>query len=139
MAPPAWRDAPAPSLDDFAALADAALAALPSPFRELVGEVLVRIEDFASEEVLGDLDIEDPFELTGLYQGVDLQHRSVLDPAPQASMVWLFRRPILDEWAERGDLTLGELVNHVMVHEIGHHFGLTDAQIEAIEAAAEQA
>ena len=139
MPAPDWRDASAPTLDDFAVLAETALAALPKPFRDLVGDVLVRIEDFASEEVLDDLGIEDPFELTGLYQGVDLQHRSVLDPAPQASMVWLFRRPILDEWAERGDLTLGELINHVVVHEIGHHFGLTDARIEAIEAAAEEA
>ena len=139
MPAPDWRDASAPTLDDFAVLAEIALAALPKPFRDLVGDVLVRIEDFASEEVLDDLGIEDPFELTGLYQGVDLQHRSVLDPAPQASMVWLFRRPILDEWAERGDLTLGELINHVVVHEIGHHFGLTDARIEAIEAAAEEA
>ena len=132
-----WTDLAAPSLDDFAALARAAFEGLPALFRQRSGEVLVRVEDFAGDEMLDDLGIEDPFELTGLYQGVDLQHRSVLDAAPEGSMVWLFRRPILDEWCERGDVSLGDLVTHVLVHEIGHHFGLTDEQIEAIEAAAD--
>ncbi|CAN7505340.1 metallopeptidase family protein [Phenylobacterium sp. LjRoot219] len=123
----------APSLDDFAELAEAAFAALPQAFRRMTGEVLFRVEDFASEEVLDALGIEDPFDLTGLYHGVDVGHRSVLDPAPQPSMVFLYRRPILDEWAERGDVALEALVEHVLIHEIGHHFGLSDAQIEAIE------
>jgi len=127
----------APSLDDIAALAEAAFAALPEGFRELAGEVLFRVEDFADEAVLADLGIEDAFDLTGLYQGLDLGQRSVLGPAPQPSMVFLYRRPILDEWAERGDVTLAALVAHVLTHEIGHHFGLSDAQIEAIERAAE--
>jgi predicted Zn-dependent protease with MMP-like domain len=135
--PNPWTERPAPSLDDIAALARAAFDALPALFRERSGEVLVRVEDFADDEMLDDLGIEDPFELTGLYQGVDLQRRSVLDAAPGRSMVWLFRRPILDEWCERGDVSLGDLVSHVLVHEIGHHFGLTDEQIEAIEAAAD--
>jgi predicted Zn-dependent protease with MMP-like domain len=129
-----WAAAAAPSLDDFASIAQAAFDALPAQFRSLCGDVLIRIEDFADDEILGDMEIEDAFELTGLYQGVDLQHRSVLDANPAGSMVWLYRRPILDEWAERGDLLLGELISHVLVHEIGHHFGLTDEQIEAIEA-----
>ena len=103
-------------------------------FRKLTGQLVFRIEDFADEAVLEAMGIEDPFELTGLYQGVDLTHRSLFDPAPQASLVFLYRRPILDEWAERGDVTLGELVNHVLVHEIGHHFGLSDAAIDALEA-----
>jgi predicted Zn-dependent protease with MMP-like domain len=124
---------PAPSLDDLAALAEAAFAGLPEEFRRLTGEVLFRVEDFAAQEVLDELGIEDAFELTGLYQGVDLGRRSVLDPSPQPSMVFLYRRPILDEWAERGDIALEALVEHVLVHEIGHHFGLSDAQIEAIE------
>jgi len=127
----------APSLDDIAALAEAAFAALPEGFRELAGEVLFRVEDFADEAVLEDLGIEDAFDLTGLYQGLDLGERSVLGPAPQPSMVFLYRRPILDEWAERGDVTLSALVAHVLTHEIGHHFGLSDAQIEGIERAAE--
>ncbi|HEY2661166.1 MAG TPA: metallopeptidase family protein [Caulobacteraceae bacterium] len=124
----------APSLDDFAILAQAAFASLPGEFRRLAGPVLFRIEDFAEAEVLEALEIEDAFELTGLYQGVDLARRSVLDPAPETAMVFLYRRPILDEWAERGDVPLGELITHVLVHEIGHHFGLSDADIDAIEA-----
>ena len=130
------RFGPAPSLDDLAALAEAAFAALPEGVRKLTGEVLFRVEDFPEEAVLDDLGIEDAFDLTGLYQGVDLARRSVFDPAPRPSMVFLYRRPILDEWAERGDVTLFELITHVLVHEIGHHFGLSDAQIAAIEAQA---
>ena len=124
----------APSLDDLAALAEAAFAALPEAFRAMTGDVIFRVDDFASPEVLDQLGIPDAFELTGLYQGVDLGHRSVLDPNTQPSMVFLYRRPILDEWADRGDVTLEELVAHVLVHEIGHHFGLSDDDIDAIEA-----
>jgi predicted Zn-dependent protease with MMP-like domain len=126
----------APSLDDLAGLAEAAFQALPPAFRKMTGQVIFRVDDFASEEVLDELGIEDAFELTGLYQGLDLAHRSVFDAAPQPSMVFLYRRPILDEWAAHGEITLEELVAHVLVHEIGHHFGLSDAQIEAIEAQA---
>ena len=128
-----FKDLSAPSLDDFAALANAAYEALPQPFRRLAGDVKMVVEDFASEEVLGDLGIDDPFELTGLYQGVDLANRSVLDPVPQISQVLLYRRPILDEWSERGDVALGDLITHVLVHEIGHHFGLSDADIHRVE------
>ncbi|HPA37490.1 MAG TPA: metallopeptidase family protein [Phenylobacterium sp.] len=124
----------APSLDEFAALAEQAFAGLPEAFRSLTGDVIFRVEEFAEAEVLEGLGIEDPFELSGLYQGVDLSRRSVLDPSPHPSMVFLYRRPILDEWAERGDVTLLELVTHVLVHEIGHHFGLSDDDIDAIEA-----
>lgn len=123
----------APSLDDFAALAEQAYAALPEAFRRLAGDVVFRVQDFADADVLAELGIEDAFELTGLYQGVALTQRSVLSSGEPASMVFLYRRPILDEWAERGDLTLGELITHVLVHEIGHHFGLSDDDIHAIE------
>jgi predicted Zn-dependent protease with MMP-like domain len=128
-----WSPAAAPSLDDFAALAEAAFARLPERFRAMTGHVVFRVQDFADEETLDALGVEDPFDLTGLYQGVDLSRRSLLDPAPEASMVFLYRRPILDEWAENGEVSLGDLVEHVLVHEIGHHFGLSDDQIHAIE------
>lgn len=126
----------APSLDDLADLGEAAFAALPEGFRALAGEVVFRVTDFAEPEVLADLGIEDPFDLTGLYHGVALGQGSVLDPASGPSQIFLYRRPILDEWAERGDVTLADLVAHVLVHEIAHHFGLSDADIHAIEDAA---
>ncbi len=128
-----WIRVRAPSIDEFVHLAEDALTSLPDRFREMAGDVQMRVLDFPEEEMLDDLGIEDPFELTGLYQGVDLSRRSVSDPVPMPSMVMLFRRPILDEWCERGDVPLGELISHVLVHEIGHHFGLSDAAIEAIE------
>ncbi len=131
---PQWRDASAPSLDDLAALADAAFAALPDEVRAAAGQLVFRVDEFPSDELLDDLGIEDAFELTGLYQGVDRIRRSIFDPSPDASRVFLFRRPILDEWAERGDVTLGELITHILVHEIGHHMGLSDDDIHAIEA-----
>ncbi len=124
----------APSLDDLAALAEAAFAALPADFRQMTGDVIFRVDEFAAQEVLDELGIEDAFDLTGLYQGVDIGRRTVFDPSPQPSMIFLYRRPILDEWAHRGDVTLTELVTHVLVHEIGHHFGLSDDDIDAIEA-----
>ena len=132
--PAEWSAVLAPSLDDFAALADQAYAALPDEFRKMVGDVVFQVAEFADEDVLEELGIEDAFELTGLYQGVSLAHRSLFAPSPSAAMVFLYRRPILDEWAERGDLPLGELIGHVLVHEIGHHFGLSDEDIHAIEA-----
>ncbi|MGE3302436.1 MAG: metallopeptidase family protein [Hyphomonadaceae bacterium] len=131
-ADPAPADLLPPNLDDFAALAEHAWAALPAQFRAMAGDVVIRIEDFADAEVLSDLGIEDPFELTGLYSGVDLTRQSYLDPARSIPMVFLYRRPILDEWADRGNVVLGELVAHVLVHEIGHHFGLSDEAMHAI-------
>ena len=123
----------APSIDDFAAIAEAAFTALPEPFRGFAAEAIIRISDFADEDVLEEMGIEDAFELTGLYQGVDLSRRSVFDVSPQPALVFLYRRPILDEWAERGDVTLQDLITHVLVHEIGHHFGLSDDDIDRIE------
>ena len=104
-----------PSLDDFVALARAALADLPPEIREAAGELVIHVDDFADDATLEALGIDDAFELSGLYQGVDRMNRGVLGPAPEASRVHLYRRPILDEWAERGDLTLGELVTHVLM------------------------
>ncbi len=123
---------PAPSLDDFELIAREAWALLPGEFRRAAGEVVFRVEDFAEPELLQSLGIEDPFELSGLYHGVDLTHQSLMDPSPAIPMVFLYRRPILDEWADRGDVTLAELISHVLVHEVGHHFGLSDADMDAI-------
>ena len=122
----------APSLDDLERIARAAWEALPDEFRALAGDALIRIEDFADEETLADLGIEDPFELSGLYVGVDLTRQSISDPAPSQTMVFLYRRAILDEWIERGDVGLAELVSHVLVHEIGHHFGLSDEHMDRL-------
>lgn len=132
-APSDWTDRAAPSLDDFAALAAAAFQALPEVFRQAAGEVVFRIDDFPDEETLNHFGMEDPFELTGLYQGVDIGRRDGLGPAVEPSRIFLYRRPILDEWCERGDVGLDELIAHVLIHEIGHHFGLDDDQIHAIE------
>lgn len=118
-------------------MASAAYDALPDHFRALCGNLVIHVADFADGDILGDLDIDDPFELTGLYEGVDVTEQSVTDPAATPNHVHLYRRPILDEWADRGDVTLGALVTHVLVHEIGHHFGLSDEAMHAIEEEAE--
>jgi len=130
-----WHGVKAPSLAEFEQLAAAAWERLPQEFRGMCQGVVIRIEDFAPDEILKDLDIESPFDLMGLYQGVSLDRKSVMDPSAQPDMVFLYRGAILDFWAE-GDETLGALVTHVLVHEIGHHFGLSDADMEAIEAEA---
>jgi predicted Zn-dependent protease with MMP-like domain len=136
MSEPSASVGKAPSLDDIAAMAEAAFASLPEGFRKLAGDVVFRVDDFPSEEVLDALGIEDAFGLTGLYQGVDIGHRDNIGPAPGPSMIFLYRRPILDEWAEHGEITLEELVAHVLVHEIGHHMGLSDDDIDRVEASA---
>jgi len=130
-----WAGKRAPSLGDFEALADAAWRRLPRQFRDLCGDVVIRIEDFPTDEVLRELNLDSPFDLMGLFQGVSLDRKSVMDPAGLPNMVYLYRRPILDYWAEHEE-TLGHLVAHVLVHEIGHHFGLSDADMEHIEATA---
>ena len=131
---PPWDANPvAPSLDDFAALARAALDALPEPFRGLSQDVVLRVDDFADAETLEALGMEEPFELTGLYFGVDVGRRDEMGPAAEPSRIFLYRRPILDEWCERGDVGLTDLIAHVLIHEIGHHFGLTADDIDRIE------
>lgn len=130
-----WRAATAPSLAEFEELAAQAWERLPQEFRGMCDGVVIRIEDFATDEVLKSLGIESPFDLMGLYQGVSLDRKSVMDSGREPDMVFLYRRAILDYWAE-GDEQLGSLVTHVLVHEIGHHFGLSDADMEALEAQA---
>ena len=131
-----WTGRPAPSLDELAQIAETAYRRLPAPFRQMAGDVLFHVQDFADEEVLKSMGIEDPFELTGLYDGIDLTERVSGDTAQ--SRVHLYRRSILDEWAERGDVALDTLVEHVLIHEIGHHLGLSDEEIEEIEASADR-
>jgi predicted Zn-dependent protease with MMP-like domain len=128
-----WARRRAPDLGEIEELAAAAWARLPRTLRDRCGNVVVRVEDFPAEEVLADLKLESPFDLMGLYHGVSLQKKSVLDLPRGPDMVFLYRRPLLDCWAE-GDETLGHLVAHVLVHEIGHHFGLSDADMVRIEA-----
>jgi predicted Zn-dependent protease with MMP-like domain len=128
-----WHRAQAPSLAEIEAIADAAYRRLPAHFRKLTSDVVIRVVDFPTDEVLDDLGIESPFDLLGLYSGVDLARKSVMDVGVAPDMVLLYRRPMLDYWAEHDD-TLGEIVTHVLVHEIGHHFGLSDADMAAIEA-----
>jgi predicted Zn-dependent protease with MMP-like domain len=128
-----WNTAAAPSLDDFAALAERALEMVPRPLRDRCGEILLKVEDFADDETLDALEIEDPFALTGVYQGVDLTQKSATSPSPEPDVVILYRRPILDEWAEDGEVTLGELITHVLIHEIGHHFGFSDDDMHRLQ------
>jgi predicted Zn-dependent protease with MMP-like domain len=130
-----WARKEAPSLADIEVLAAASWQRLPRQFRDLCDNVVIRVEDFPTDEALRDLDLESPFDLLGLFQGVSIDRRSVMDPAGLPNMVYLYRRPILDYWAEHKE-TLGRLVTHVLVHEIGHHFGLSDSDMEQIEAAA---
>ena len=114
-------------------LARAALEALSPQFRKAAGALVLRIVDFAPDEILDAMKIEDAFELTGLYDGIPLTEKSVSDQPVQPDAVWLFRRPILDEWASRGDVTLGDLVANVVVHEVAHHFGWSDDDIASID------
>jgi predicted Zn-dependent protease with MMP-like domain len=130
-----WSKQEAPSLAAFEAIADAAYRRLPDPFRALTGDLLIRIEDFPTDEVLDSMGIESPFDLLGLYSGVDLARKSVMDVTSVPDMVFLYRRPILDYWAEHEE-ALGAVVTHVLVHEVGHHFGLSDADMEHIESEA---
>ncbi|MBS0241314.1 MAG: metallopeptidase family protein [Proteobacteria bacterium] len=130
-----WQDVAAPTLADIEVLASTAWDRLPAEFRSLCKDVVFRVEDLADDEVLDELEIESPFDLMGLYKGVSLDKKSVMAQATEPDMVFLYRRAILDYWSE-GDETLGHLVTHVLVHEIGHHFGLSDADMEAIEAEA---
>jgi predicted Zn-dependent protease with MMP-like domain len=127
-----WTGREAPSLDDIAALAEAARAALPAAFAGPAAAVVLRVEDFAAEEILQEMEIDDPFALTGLYDGIPMTQKSVMDPGGP-DVIWLFRRAILDEWVARGDVALDALVAHVYVHELAHHFGWSDADIAAID------
>lgn len=130
-----WRGAVSPSLADCEALAMQAWNKLPGHFRQMCGDLVIRFDDFATDEVLDEMGIDDSYDLMGLYQGVSLNNKSVADAPRDPDMVFLYRRPILDYWCE-GDETLGDIITHVLVHEIGHHFGFSDDDMEQIEVQA---
>jgi len=133
----AWESATAPSLDDIEAIAAESFAKLPVEFRALCEGLIIHVVDFPDEETLEQMDAGSEFDLLGLFRGRGLAHRGVSDVTGEMpNMVWLYRRPLLDFWCE-GEDTLGEVVTHVLVHEIGHHFGLSDEDMEAIEASVE--
>ena len=128
------RFGPPPSAEEIEAIARATLRALPAPFADSIGDIVLSVEDFADDETLAAMAIDDPFELSGLYEGVPLTERSVEQSGTLPERIRLFRRAILDEWAGAGD-TLEHLVAHVLVHEVGHHFGLSDEDMHALEDA----
>ena len=135
-----WADRAAPSLDDFEQIAAAAFAALPAEFRELAGNVPCAVSEFPDEDTIREMELESEFDILGLFRGIGLPQGGATPFTGQMpNQVWLYRRPILDFWAESEDgETLGEIITHVLVHEIGHHFGFSDDDMEAIEAAAER-
>ncbi len=135
--PLAWRATKAPSLAELEVLAGEVFRRLPKRFRDLAAEVVIRVDDFPTDDVLDEMGTQTEFDLLGLFQGVGLPFRSESAAVQMPNMIWLYRRPILDYWADH-DETLGAIVKHVLVHEIGHHFGLSDADMAAIEEAAEQ-
>jgi predicted Zn-dependent protease with MMP-like domain len=135
--PLAWRATKAPSLAELEVLAGEVFRRLPKRFRDLAAEVVIRVDDFPTDDVLDEMGAQTEFDLLGLFQGVGLPFRSESAAVQMPNMIWLYRRPILDYWADH-DETLGAIVKHVLVHEIGHHFGLSDADMAAIEEAAEQ-
>src|SRR5664279_2364245 len=134
--PLAWRRMTAPTLGEIEAMAADAYGRLPEGFRALCDNLVIQVTDFPTEEVQDQMNVETEFDLLGLFQGVGLPFQSASAPEQLPNMVWLYRRPILDYWAEHEE-SLGAIVTHVLVHEIGHHFGLSDADMEAIEANAD--
>jgi predicted Zn-dependent protease with MMP-like domain len=132
-----WTEAKAPSLAEMEAMAHEVFERLPETFRTLCEGVIIRVDDFPTDEVLDEMKAESEFDLLGLFQGTGLPFQSVTASHRMPNMVWLYRRPILDYWGEHEE-TLGAIVTHVLVHEIGHHFGLSDDDMEAIEKTADE-
>jgi predicted Zn-dependent protease with MMP-like domain len=127
-----WTNTQAPTLDEIEKLAVEAFASLPEEFRALTGDVVFMVQDFPDKEVVDEMELESEFEILGLFSGPDLADRQGGSNAPLQTMIFLYRRPILDYWAEHAE-PLGHIVRHVLIHEIGHHFGLSDDAMEAIE------
>lgn len=128
---------PLPSLDDFEAMARAAFAGLPREFRDLTGDVMFAVQDFPDRDTLDGLGLRSGYQLLGLFHGAPLAARVANAAGPEPTMIFLYRQPILNVWAHGRD-DLADIVRHVLVHEIGHHFGLSDADMEAIEATVDQ-
>lgn len=132
-----WVHVGAPTREDIEALAEAAFHRLPQEFRDLCGELVIQVVDFADNETLDEMGIESEFDLMGLFRGQGLAQRpAVAETGTLPNMIFLYRRPLLDFWCEGGE-TLARVVTHVLIHEIGHHFGLSDADMEGIEARAD--
>jgi predicted Zn-dependent protease with MMP-like domain len=126
----------APTLQDIEALADTAFARLPDSFRRRCEGLVIRVEDFPDDETLDEMEAQSEFDLLGLFRGRGLAQRGAAEETGELpNMIWLYRRPLLDFWCD-GEDTLSEVVTHVLVHEIGHHFGLSDEDMEAIERSA---
>ena len=121
-----------PTLSDMEAVAREAYANIPPELRGFVRGVVIQVQDFPDDETLDEMECESPFDLLGLYRGVDLARKSVLDTPEDVDMIFLYRRPILDYWCETGE-DLGHVVRHVLIHEVGHHFGFSDEEMEALE------
>ncbi len=133
-----WSGFYAPTLDDLEAIASHALVNLPEPFKSLAADVTCSVAEFAEDDVLEGFGMESPFELMGLFQGIGLTEDGAIPQTGQLpNTVFLYRRAILDYWAEHDEDTLGEIVTHVLIHELGHHFGFSDEDMEAIEADAD--
>jgi predicted Zn-dependent protease with MMP-like domain len=133
-----WKNSIAPSLEEFEAMASAAYSDLPEAFRRLCDDVVFHVADFPDEEVIAEMELESPFDILGLFTGIGMSQDGALPETGRLpNSVHLYRRPILDYWAEHKE-SLGAIVTHVLVHEIGHHFGLSDEDMESIEAAAEE-
>ncbi|TDR87132.1 metallopeptidase family protein [Enterovirga rhinocerotis] len=133
-----WEERRAPSLDEMDEIARKAFGNLPDAFKSLCDGVVIKVVDFPDDETLEEMEIESPFDLLGLFRGLGLAQGAfpdALQTGQMPNMVWLYRRPILDYWAEHEE-TLGAIVSHVLIHEIGHHFGLSDDDMERVEAAA---
>lgn len=128
-----WPVLPPPSLGELEEMADAAYRNIPDVLRTRVDPVAIRVEEFPDEDTVAEMGLETEFDILGLYRGVSLDQKSVLDSASDVDMIFLYRRPLLDYWCESGE-ELGVLVRHVLIHEIGHHFGYSDDDMEAIEA-----
>jgi predicted Zn-dependent protease with MMP-like domain len=125
-----------PSDEEIEAIARATLRGLPDPFAQSLGDVVLIVRDFADEQTLRQMGIDDPFDLSGLYEGIPLTERSVEQSGTMPERIFLYRRPIIDEWADGGE-TLEHLVAHILIHEVGHHFGLSDNDIHALEDSVE--